>query len=59
VLGEAGIVLLAGEALFLCRANDAAVCDQCRGTVVIERRNTENARCKLFLIAANCLQNSV
>ncbi len=40
---KAGVVLLAGEALFLRGGDDLAVHDQRRGAVVIERRNAEDA----------------
>jgi hypothetical protein len=42
VLREAGIVLLAGEALFLSRTDELAVRDQRRGAVVIESRDSQD-----------------
>ena len=42
----ASIEFFPGEALFLCRGNDAAVLDQRCGAVVIERRETENAHAR-------------
>jgi hypothetical protein len=43
VMRETGIVLLAGEALLLGGGDDLSVDDQCRGTVVIERGQSENS----------------
>jgi hypothetical protein len=42
VMGEARIVFLAGEALFLGRGHDTAVLDQRRRAVVIEGRDAQN-----------------
>ena len=53
VYREAGIVLLAGEALFLRRRNDATIGDERRRAVVIERREAEDVH------AAAAGQNSV
>ena len=40
--GKRGVVLLAGEALFLRRGDDRAVDDQRRGRVVVERGDAED-----------------
>ena len=49
MLGEAGIVLLAGKALFLGRRYNMPVCDQRGRAVVIERLNAENAHLRAVL----------
>ena len=46
VTGKRGIVLLAREALLLRRRKHPAVFNQRRGTVVIERRDAEDAHQK-------------
>jgi hypothetical protein len=42
VYREAGVVLLAREALFLCRGDDTAVGNQRRRAVVVESREAED-----------------